>query len=127
MGSIPITGRNKMTKSNKDIQKYLSGLPEKRRERINSICEAFQIAGKSCAETMKYRMPTFENGKNWVSVGNQKNYISVYFCSAALIENIRAKHPQINTGKGCVRIRDNQEIPFPDLVESFKKAMHFKS
>ena len=111
----------------KDIQEYLSKLPAKRKERINSIRKAFQSADINSLETMKYKMPTFENGENWVSIGNQKKYISVYFCSQELIENIRINQPHINTGKGCVRIRDNQEIPIRDLVESFKNAMQFKN
>lgn len=111
----------------KDLHHYLSELPAHRKKRIDQIRQAFHAAFENSVETLKYRMPTFENDKNWVSVGNQKNYISVYFCSETLIENIRAKHPHINTGKGCVRIRDNQEIPILDLVESFKKAMQFKN
>ena len=71
-------------------------------------------------------MPTYEKGINWAAVGNQKNYVSVYFCSEDMIKNIKKKHPSLSTGKGCVRIKDNQDIQIADLLASFKKAMKYK-
>lgn len=109
-----------------EIRKYLIGVPKLRKERYVALRNAFVESTPDVKETMKYRMPTFEKGPNWVAIGNQKNHLSVYFCSESLIENIHRKHPAISTGKGCVRIKDNQELPLKELVVSFKKAMKFK-
>ena len=106
----------------KEIETYLSKMPLERRNRIETIRKAFMQAESGVQETMKYKMPTFEKQQNWVSIANQKNYISVYFCSEELIRNIKQKHPRINTGKGCVRIRDNQEVPVTDLVLSSSRS-----
>ena len=109
-----------------DIKTYLADLPAIRKERLERIREAFLNAVESIEETMRYKMPTYQKGPNWAALGNQKHYISIYFCSPELIANIKHKHPQLSTGKGCVRIRDNQALPLDELVESFKKAMTFK-
>ena len=71
-------------------------------------------------------MPTFERDGNWVALANNKKYISVYFCSEDLISNIKKQYPELDTGKGCVRIKDKNEIPLNELKNSFKKAMNLK-
>jgi len=73
-------------------------------------------------ESFKYKMPTFEKGDNWVSIANQKHYVSVYFCSEELIADIKVNYPKLSYGKGCVRIKDNQDIPIADLCIAFKKG-----
>ncbi|THB75043.1 MAG: DUF1801 domain-containing protein [Desulfobulbaceae bacterium] len=105
---------------------YLKELPASRQKRIIAIVHEFIKSQPDAEMSLKYKMPTFEIGPNWASVGNQKHYISIYFCNEKIIENIKEKYPKISTGKGCVRIKDNQEIPIEDLVESFNKALHFK-
>jgi uncharacterized protein YdhG (YjbR/CyaY superfamily) len=110
----------------KEIGSYLTNVPRQRRKRLETIRKAFLHSEPDVKESMRYKMPTFEKGQNWAAVANQKNYISVYFCSDEIIENIKRKHPGLSTGKVCVRIKDNQDIPINDLVVSFRKAMKFK-
>lgn len=105
------------------LEAYLARLPAARRERVRTMCGAFRRADRKARLGMTYRMPTFERDGNRVAVGSQKNHVCVYFCCRDLIANVAAAHPGINTGVGCVRIRDNQEIPLRELVRSFKRAM----
>jgi uncharacterized protein YdhG (YjbR/CyaY superfamily) len=72
---------------------------------------------------MRYRMPTFELHGAWVAMASQKHYCAVYFCSAALIASLRAHHPELDYGVGCVRIRDNQHLPVYELREAFARAL----
>ena len=110
-------------KMSSEIEQYIAGLPAVRKKRVTDIRKAFLGAMNDIEETMRYRMPTYEKGANWAAVGSRKNYLSVYFCSEEMIRNIKRKHPGIITGKGCVRIKDHQEVPIKDLVVSFRKAM----
>ena len=64
---------------------------------------------------MAYRMPTYRVGDGWVAMANQKHYISIYTCGQHHIEPFKAKYPHIKTGKGCINLRDRDEIPFSDL------------
>ncbi|WP_455203000.1 DUF1801 domain-containing protein [Kaarinaea lacus] len=100
--------------------------PEFRGQRLQELREHFIRAVSGVEESFKYKMPTFEKGDNWVSIANQKHYISVYFCSEELIADIKVKHPKLSFGKGCVRIKDNQDLPLADLGKAFKKAMRYK-
>jgi len=108
------------------LEDYYANLPDNRRVKILDIRTKFVNAVDGLKETMKYNMPTFEKGDNWVCVANQKNYISVYFCDEKLIEDIKINSPEINTGKGCVRIKDTQVVPIDNLLKCFIKAMESK-
>ena len=115
-----------MSKDSASIENYYSDLPKDRMKRINKIRTVFLSSEIGISETFKYKMPTFEKDGNWVALANNKNYISVYFCSEELIKNIKKKYPDINTGKGCVRLRDNDKILLNELKKSFLTAMRLK-
>ena len=115
-----------MKKDQIKLKEYYSELPKDRSDRISKIRKTFLKSVKGVEETFKYNMPTFEKNGNWVALANQKNYISVYFCSEELISDIKQKYPKINTGKGCVRIGNKNELILDDLTKSFRKAMNYK-
>ena len=76
-----------------------------------------------CEETMKYKMPTFEFNGNWISVANQKKYISVYTCGEHCLKEFKKLHPKIKTGKGCINFKDSDSIPYGDLEIVIKTAL----
>lgn len=104
-------------------KEYFDSLPQIRRDRLVDLKRRFQQAVPDAQLTMRYRMPTFERADHWTCLGNQKNHISVYFCSEEIIAPVVADNPKLNCGKGCVRIRDTQEVPIEDLVDAFRRAM----
>ena len=106
-----------------NVEEYYAALPRERRERLKTIRRCFVSAVDGVSETLRYKMPAFEKNENWVSLANQKHYISIYFCDEALTAEIRRKHPELNIGKGCVRVRDTQELPMEALKRAFMKAM----
>lgn len=105
---------------------YLKKIPPDRKALLLDLRRSFHSTVKNVEETMRYRMPTFEKNGNWVCIASQKHYLAVYFCSEELIQPIKSKHPHLSTGKGCVRIRDNQDVPLKDLAACFKKAINMK-
>ena len=108
------------------VDQYYSKIPENRLKRVQKIRRTFLKSQKGVKEILKYKMPTFEKDGNWVALANQKNYISVYFCSEDLISNIKRKYPELSTGKGCVRFKDKNNIPLEELKKSFNRAMKLK-
>ena len=100
---------------NQTIETYLGYLSEERRRRLNLIRKTIHSIASDISESMRYRMPTFERDDRWVSVASQKHYISIYLGRENVVREFAQKHPQLNYGKACIRIRDNQDIPFKDL------------
>lgn len=104
-------------------QEYFDSLPPIRRKRLVDLKTRFQREVPDAKLTMRYKMPTFEWGDHWACLGNQKHHISVYFCSEEIIAPVVGNNPKLNCGKGCVRIRDTQDVPVEDLLDAFRRAM----
>ncbi len=77
----------------------------------------------SARPSMKYKMPTYELETSWIAIANQKNYISLYTCSAEHISSFKKKYPKIQTGKGCINFKDSDEIPYEYLKPVIKSAL----
>jgi len=114
-----------------ELNEYMEQIPLARKARFASIRKLITSMYPQAEETMKYKMPTYHQGKGWVALANQKNYISLYTCSAEHLENFKKKYPGIKTGKGCINFRDRDEIPLNDLGSVIESAMlnkrHLKS
>jgi uncharacterized protein YdhG (YjbR/CyaY superfamily) len=105
-----------------EVENYLIALPEVRKARLLELRETLMATVKGLKESLKHKMPYYEKDGKFVALASQKNYVSVYFCSNELIANIIAKYPDIDTGVGCVRIKDKQVLPLAELKKSFVKA-----
>jgi len=105
------------------LEEYLNNIPENRKERFRLILDIIKSLYPEAEESMKYKMPTYISGDGWIASANQKNYISVYTCSAEHLSDFKKKHPAIKTGKGCINFKDSDDIPIDDLKTVIKKAM----
>ncbi len=99
----------------KKVEKYISGIPDSRKGRFESLHQLIIGLFPEAVVDMKYKMPTYHVGEGWVAIANQKNYISLYTCGYHHIEGFKAKHKGIKTGKGCINFKDKDEIPLHDL------------
>ena len=108
---------------NQEVRQYLQAVPEERKARVNEIHSLIlQLYPKALVD-MKYKMPTYWVGEGWVALANQKQYISLYTCGAHHIEQFKAKHPNIKTGKGCINFRDTDAIPISDIRKVVRHAI----
>lgn len=106
-----------------EVTDYFAALPAQRRERLLAIRAAWLSCFDDLDENCRYRMPTYGRAGNWASLGNQKHHISVYFCSEAIIAPVKANHPELSYGKGCIRIRDSKDVPLEAISDIFRHAM----
>ncbi len=108
------------------LEEYLSEVPWERKERFTELLYRIRAWLPETKLNMKYKMPTFEIGENWVSIANRKDYVSVYTCSLELIEPYLEKHPKTKHGKGCLNFRDKDEIDYENLRKVVEKAIKVK-
>jgi len=102
---------------------YVAALVGERKRRFEAVRRTILDSCAGVVESMRYRMPTFEKDGAWVAMASQKRYLAVYFCSAELIAGVRAHHPELDCGVGCVRIRDDQHVPIYELEQAFVRAL----
>jgi len=72
---------------------------------------------------MSYKMPTYKVNDGWVSLANQKNYVSLYTCGAHHLKEFKEKYPSIQTGKGCINFKKTDTLPIEALKMVVKHAI----
>lgn len=95
----------------KAAKAYFDAIPLPRRKRALALHALVLDCAPTATVDMHYRMPTYRCDGDWVAIANQKNYVSLYTCSAAHLAQFRKAHPGIKTGKGCINFRDSDVIP----------------
>ena len=105
------------------VVEYFQAQPEPRRERLLALHQAIMTAYPKAQVDMGYRMPTYKAGDGWVALANQKQHISLYTCGYHHIEAFKQAHPGVKTGKGCINLRDRDELPMGDLIQVVRHAI----
>ena len=103
---------------NKDVRKYFDAVADSRKLHVDRLHSVIIECFPEAAIDMKYKMPTYSLGEGWVAIANQKNYVSLYTCSAEHLAEFKKKLPKYKTGKGCINFREKDEIP-----EKYVKAV----
>ena len=107
----------------KTVTDYLATLPEERRERGEAIHRLVKNLFPKATCDFSYRMPTYHVGEQFFAWKSQKNYLSVYTCSAERIAAFTKKYPEIPHGTGCINFRDRDPFPLRDLTTVITNAL----
>lgn len=105
------------------IARYVAQVPEARRERALALHGLILSLFPQAAVSLEHRMPTYRLGEEWVAWASQKRHLALYTCSEERIAGFRARHPEIDAGKGCLRFRDSQRLPLADLAQVVRTAL----
>ena len=106
------------------MEEYLEAIVAKRKPRFLAIRELILKHHPHAKESMRYRMPTYESPSGWVALANQKQYISLYTCGPQHLEAFKRQCPDVKTGKGCINIRERDELPLRELASVIESAMN---
>jgi uncharacterized protein YdhG (YjbR/CyaY superfamily) len=109
-----------------NIEQYVANLPEARQKMMKQLISHIYLLFPEAGCSMEYKMPTFRTEKGWLSIGNQKNYVSLYTCSSEHLVEFKQHYPQIKTGKGCINFKDNAQLPLAALTSVITSALSEK-
>ncbi len=130
----------------KTVDEYIEKLPDDRREAIKSLRKAIlENIPEGFIETMGYGMigyvvphSTYPKGYKtdpklplpFISLASQKNYIALYhmgvYSSPGLLdwftdEYAKIKNFKLDMGKGCIRFKNPDKIPYTLISELVSK------
>lgn len=106
-----------------DVVLYFEAAPEDRRSLLLELHELILSLYPDAAVGLSWKMPTYRQGDGWVSIANQKHYVSLYTCGARHLEEFKARQPGVKTGKGCINLSPDQPLPAVDLAAVVRSAM----
>jgi uncharacterized protein YdhG (YjbR/CyaY superfamily) len=93
-----------------EVDAYLSGLEPKRRAALEQLRALVRETLPDAAETMRYRMPTYELDGVVCSFASQKHYMSLYM-DVGLVEKYKEELEGLDVGKSCIRFKRIQDLP----------------
>jgi uncharacterized protein YdhG (YjbR/CyaY superfamily) len=112
--------------SMEEVDRYIDAIPEPRRAKAELLRSLIRATVPAATESMQHQMPAFDLGGSIVGLANQKSYLSLYFCSEAIVADIKAKYPALKCGKGCINFTDKDALPVVALVRALRKAAAVK-
>ena len=135
-----------MTKTQSDIEKYLSGLSDDRRHAIEAIREVInRNLPKGYEEGMQWGMPSYfvphsaypagyhcqpDQPLPLVGLASQKNHMAFYgFCNYIddvlrnrFVEDWKKTGKKLDMGKSCVRFKKLEDVPLKVIGDAVKRV-----
>ena len=97
----------------KDVDRYLTQVPDERLEALRQLREMCVAVLEGYDEGMQYGMPSYaRDGTVEVAFASQKNYISLYILKEPVLDKHRPALQGVSLGKGCIRYARPEKIDF---------------
>ena len=96
------------------VWRYIDGIDPAFRPLFDQIHELVMAAHPEATVTLSYRMPTYQAGKRRFYVGAWQHGISLYGWGQGRDGGFAARHPELLSGKGTIRLRPRDADALPD-------------
>jgi uncharacterized protein YdhG (YjbR/CyaY superfamily) len=105
------------------VRQYIDAIPSGHRALFDRLHRLILAVYPDAAVVLSYKMPTYQVGRGRLHLGAWKHGISVYGWKQGGDGGFTARHPELRTSTGTIRLRpeDAAAIPdeeFRDLVRS---------
>ena len=84
---------------------YIEGIPAERRPLFDRIHDLILGVHPEAEVILSYRMPTYCVGRRRLYVGAWKHGVSFYGWEEGRDAGFTARHPELSSGKGTIRLR----------------------
>jgi uncharacterized protein YdhG (YjbR/CyaY superfamily) len=108
---------------NTEIQQYIDSVIDERRILFLKLHHIILKLYPGIEPKISYRMPWYKSKTGWIFLGYWKLGVSLYVGYLEELDNFKAKHPKIKTGKGSINLKLTEEIPWQDIEEVIQKAL----
>lgn len=107
------------------MQEYIDGIPTATRSMFDRLHRLIMQAHPGADVLLSYRMPTYAVGTRRLYVAAWKHGLSVYGWSAGRDGGFAARHPELESGKGTLRLTHAvwSELPDSELLELVDAAL----
>jgi hypothetical protein len=96
------------------VQSYIDQIDPAFRPLFDQIHDLIMTAHPDAAVVLSYRMPTYKVGKRRLYVGAWQHGISLYGWGRDRDGGFAARHPELLSGRGTIRLRPRDAAALPD-------------
>jgi uncharacterized protein YdhG (YjbR/CyaY superfamily) len=108
-----------------EVQAYVDAIAAEHRPLFDRLHRLILQARPDATVTLSYGMPTYRAGRRRLYVGVWKHGLSIYGWGQGRDAGFTARHPELLSGRGTVRLRPRDAAALPDreLVELAQAAL----
>ena len=112
-----------MTAQIPSFDRYLDSLPLERRDVVERVWQVVRAnIPQGYTEEIGPKFLTYKAGDEWyVSLANQKNYVSLYLMAVYVFPKLKAKldsaGKKLKGGKSCINFKQVEELPLETIAE----------
>jgi uncharacterized protein YdhG (YjbR/CyaY superfamily) len=107
------------------VQAYIDAIRPEHRPLFDRLHGLVPAAFPDAEVVLSYNMPTFVVGDRRLHVGVWRHGLSLYGWSAGRDAGFSARHPELLSGKGTIRLRpaDGERLPDEELLDLIRAAL----
>jgi uncharacterized protein YdhG (YjbR/CyaY superfamily) len=99
---------------NEDVQGYLDALDPGQRALFDRVHGLILAAHPDAAVGLSYKIPTYKVGRRRLYLGAWQHGVSLYGWQKDSDGGFVARHPELKTSKGTIRLRAQDAAGIPD-------------
>ena len=96
------------------VRLYIDAIPDEYRPLFDRLHRLILAAHPDATVTLSYKMPTYKVGNRRLFVATWQHGVSVYGWRQGDDAGFTARHAELMTGKGTVRLRPEDAAGIPD-------------
>jgi uncharacterized protein YdhG (YjbR/CyaY superfamily) len=96
------------------VRAYIEAITAEHRSLFERLHRLILAAHPDAEVVLSYQIPTYKVGKRRLYVGAWKHGVSIYGWQQGLDSGFTARHPELRTSKGTIRLRPEDAAGIPD-------------
>jgi uncharacterized protein YdhG (YjbR/CyaY superfamily) len=104
------------------VRDYIDAIAPEHRPLFDRLHRLILEAQPDAAVVLSYQMPTYKVGRRRLFVGVWKHGLSIYGWQDGRDGGFTARHPELKTHKGTIRLRPEDAAAISD--EEFRNLIH---
>lgn len=96
------------------VREYIDAIPAAHRPLFDRLDRLILAAYPGAAVVLSYKMPTYKVGRCSLYVGAWKHGLSIYGWQRGRDAGFTARHPELMTSTGTIRLRPEEAAGIPD-------------
>lgn len=103
-----------MTQVDAAVRDYIDGIPPERRELFDRLHRLIIAAHPEATVVLSYQIPTYKVGRRRLYLGAWQHGVSLYGWPQERGAEFAARHPDVRTSKGTIRLRPQDAAGIAD-------------
>jgi len=103
-----------MATKDEDVQGYIDRIAAEHRPLFDRLHRLILATHPDADVVLSYKMPTYQVGNRRLHVGAWKHGVSIYGWQQGGTDAFTARHPELKTSKGTLRLRPEEAATISD-------------